>query len=605
MVITSPNQDWVLEHPIERNVIRTYANGLWGYHEYAQWPQPLTPNMYHVACIPRPRTVDALPPIVWVTLQRESDWAPSREAALHAVGFLKEHIRDALSFAASQAIDRFDSFVGRPDHLRSYGQEIRLLLRKCLDTMRRLPTPASVAIALGAHVQRLSLELDGGDYLCLVLSILGAFVHDEHTALRCAKAGLPVWLVQPLTRNIKVWRVVAAEKPPYMCAESSNPPLEYHPEEVAGVVNTSESWLSRMVFAISRQLCSASLPTLTDSHAMISKNITMAEAPPPTRAERPVTYKKTRREFTESPFYRLPAAWKQALRAVGSLPQPVESVVYFYPPPFLLDTVSSETPEPVHQYLHSLVRIRAFCRWQLLDLTVSGRPLTIPSQSGARRCGETIMCRRPLRWRAWRAGSTAPTKKFATKSSIARLCANSAALTSYDASQVHKLAGLAVSSETAARCQLAHEITFRCKVMALDTLMVPRHGWPVMHRWAREAQVSAIWGPPASLLTVIPEVPADIARPWWIQRLAANWQNGEARLRAFVELMSKWAGLPAPLLATLQLSPWNDEQYEWVQIEAVDFYVRTFVSKYHRLPVPPMDYPVASSLTDFPDMHDT
>ncbi|KAI0715494.1 hypothetical protein C8T65DRAFT_738586 [Cerioporus squamosus] len=527
---------------------------------------------------------------------------------------------------------------------------------------------------------------DGGDYSRLVLSVLGAFVHDEHTALQCAKAGLPVWLVQPLTRNIKVWRVIAAEKPPYMCAESSSPPLEYHPEEVAGVVNTSESWLSRMVFAISQQLCSATLPTLTDCRAMISKNITMAEVPPPTRAERPVTYKKTRRggrkskqgtqqgttadtteqrtgsltpnapapsatssgcvdhqahpngasatpapptgqpsrEFTESPFYRLPAAWKQALRAVGSLPQPVESVVYFYPPPFLLATVSSETPEPalyydcevrrdekVHQYLHNLVRIRAFCRWRLLDPTVSGRPLTIAEWRTALWGDYHVQAAAPVARTA--GGQHRANKKFATKSSIARLCANSAALTSYDASQVPKLAGLAVSSETAARCQLvrltlcweAHEINFRCEVMALDALMVLRDDWPVMHRWAREAQVSAIWGAPSSLLTVIPDVPADIARPWWIPRSAVNWQDGEARLRAFLELMSKWAGFPESLLATLQLSPWSAEQYERVQDEAVKFYVRTFVSKYHRLPVPPMDFPVPSSLTDFPDMHDT
>ncbi|RPD52462.1 hypothetical protein L227DRAFT_514772 [Lentinus tigrinus ALCF2SS1-6] len=160
-VITSPNQDWIPEHPIERSVIRTYANGLWGFHEYSRWPQPITPNMYHIACIPRPRSDEHLPSILWLELRPDSDWVGSPSSALRGVGFLKEHIRDALSFAACQAIERSDTLVGGPDHLRTYGQDLRLVLRQCLDSVRRLPAPAGVAIALGAHIQRLSLELLG------------------------------------------------------------------------------------------------------------------------------------------------------------------------------------------------------------------------------------------------------------------------------------------------------------------------------------------------------------------------------------------------------------------------------------------------------------
>lgn len=698
-IITSPNQDWIPEHPIERTVIRTYANGLWGYHEYSRWAQPLTPNMYHVACIPRPHSASEVPSILWVVLRHETDWLASSTSALKGVGFLKDHIREPLRSAASQAIAAFDTVMGGPDHLRAYGQELRLVLRQCVDSIQRLPTPPGVAIALGAHIQRLSLELfgirmylrevlprmlDGGDHSRLVLPVLGAFVYDEDTALRCARAGLPTWVLQPLTRSIKVWRIVATERPSYVCVERSVPPLEYNPDEIAGVVNASASWLSRMVFAISRQLCSATLPALTDARIMQSKALVMKEAPPPTKAERSVTYKDIRRggkkrkrpegdlgapsgsnlatgrlvacapdtgapsatvdhqsgsnrarpdgppatgqpsrEFDENPFYRVPDAWCKALREVGSLPQPTQSVVYFYPPPFLLDGVSSHTPEPciywecvvrrdekIHRYLHNLVRIRPFCRWRLLDPTVSGRPLTIAEWRTVLWGDYHVQPEPPLARTA--GGQHRANKKHATKAAVARLCANSAALTSYDPVGVYRLAGLAVCKDTAARdllvrlvlCWEAHEINFRCEVMALDALMVPRHDWPIMHRWAREARISAIWGPPSSLVTVIPDVPSDMSRPWWFRSSDPRWLEGEPRLRAFVEVMSTWPGCPELLLAQLAISPWNHEQYEDVQNEAVVYYVQTFVSKYHRLPMVPIDYPLDYDPADFPDLHE-
>ncbi|TFK87313.1 hypothetical protein K466DRAFT_491098 [Polyporus arcularius HHB13444] len=652
-IITTPNQDWIPEHPIERTVIKTYANGLWGYHEYSRWPQPLTPNMYHVAFIPRPRSVEILPAIVWLSLSPESDWEPAPGAGMRGVGFLKPSIRDELSIAAATVISRYDMLVGGPDHLRAYGQELRVVLKHCVSSVHRLPTPAGVAIALGAHVQRLSLELagictylrevlprmqSGSDHSRLILPVLGAFVHDETTALRCAKAGLPTWLLQPLTLKIRVWRVVAMERPSYLCTQTSDPPLEYMPDEVAGVVNTSTSWLSRMVFAVSRELCSATLPTLSDARGMTSKVIALPEAPPPTKAERSAGYKRVRRggkktknevpdggsvthpgressahpsrEHIESPFYRLPEVWRTTLQEVGSLPQPRESVLYFYPPPFLLDTVSSDAQVPtllyacvprldakVDQYLHNLVRIRAFCRRRLLDPTMSAKPLTI---------GEW----RTVLWGEYRAPGDVPvartaanqhraTKKHNIKVAVARMCANSAALPSYDPGAAPVLAGLAVRREDATQnwlvrlclCWEAHEINFRCELMALDALMVPRDNWPIMHRWAREARVSEVWGPPASLLTVIPDVPSEITRPWWVNSYRPHWKSGEERLRAFVGVMSTWKDFPEELLGKLEKVSWDNMEYDQVQREAARFYVRTFISRYHRLPIVPIDYP--------------
>lgn len=49
LVITSPNQDYVPEYPVERRIVKTYSDGLWGVNEYSRWPQEITTGMWHIA----------------------------------------------------------------------------------------------------------------------------------------------------------------------------------------------------------------------------------------------------------------------------------------------------------------------------------------------------------------------------------------------------------------------------------------------------------------------------------------------------------------------------------------------------------------------------
>ena len=687
-VITSPNQDWVPEHPVERSVIRTYVNGLWGFHEYSRWPQPLTDNMWHVACIPVPGSMDVLPEVAWLTLSPDRDWVADDGCSVKGVGSLKRSIRKDLSQCAEQAIHVFDTCFGGPEHQRAYGQELRIVLRNCVDTMNRMPARPAIAVALGAHVQRLSLELVGlqtylrevfprivsqGDFSQGFLPVLGVFVHDEHAALRWTRAGVPTWLLQPLTRGLKVWKVVRAERPRFLVENESTPRLEYNPDELGGVVNTSGGWLSRMVFAVSRQLCAATLAPLTEHQALTSKTIVMAAAPPPARPDRSTVPKRTRRagmkskkvevmssrhagtslrldatvsatgapgissvsnsaqdqaataivprrppptgqpfrEYTPSPFFAIPPSWTRALQEVGSLASPSQSVTYFYPPPFLLDTLSSvahaPTPpltdhparrdEKVHQYLHNLVRIRGFCRLRLLDPTISGRPMTI-SEWRAALWGD-YQVRAPPSAERTAAKQRRVEKQYEVKNVVSRLCAQSAALRSYDAREVHRFGAVVVSKEAAAhdlRVRLgllweSHEVNFRCELVALDTLMVPRTGWPLIHCWAREAQLAGVWGPPSSLVRVIPDTFQELERPWWVESVDENWERGERGLRVFVDIMSRWRDFPDRLLALSLKGRWDTNDYQSAQIMAVRFYIQCFIQQYHRLPITPMIYP--------------
>ncbi len=78
------------------------------------------------------------------------------------------------------------------------------------------------------------------------------------------------------------------------------------------------------------------------------------------------------KSYVPSPFYDLAACWQRALSSASPVPRAATSALYFYPPPFLLDTVSTiaalpdDCPHPesarsdekTHRYLHNLVRIR-------------------------------------------------------------------------------------------------------------------------------------------------------------------------------------------------------------------------------------------------------
>ncbi|KAH9910932.1 uncharacterized protein BXZ73DRAFT_1567, partial [Epithele typhae] len=156
-VITSPNQDWVPAHPVERRVVRTFSDGLWGEHEYSRWPQPMIRNMWHLGCIPSLRHPQPdIPPAVWTLLSPSRDWAEDVNVGVPGLGFLLPDIRSHLCQAAEYATSKFMTIVGVPPHRISYGEQLCLVLRQCLERMMRLPSDAVVSIAVGAHIQRVT-----------------------------------------------------------------------------------------------------------------------------------------------------------------------------------------------------------------------------------------------------------------------------------------------------------------------------------------------------------------------------------------------------------------------------------------------------------------
>lgn len=693
LVITSPNQDYVPEYPTERRIIKTYSDGLWGVREYSRWPQELVTGMWHIACIPIRGKCD-LPVVLWRNLRPEEDWYEDRRAGVLSLGYLHRPIVEELNTAVELVVAAFRSIPGLSGERRVLGDQLCLMLRQCAGRMTRLPSRPGIAVAVGAHVQRLCLELAGlrtylqvvaprieapRDFSGDVLPVLGTFVHEGSAAQTCTRVGLPTWFLQPITAHIKVWRVVRAQGPYDLSSQESQPPIFHHPTVRAGVMNLTGNWLATMVQGVSLQLCSTtpiSLPTspmggepandreMKRARAMelpvVTKTLDLpaapAELPDPARAkkkprprggkknkprdaavhDRPPTTSAPDRHadasertaapkapsppslvFCRSPFFRPPEPWIRALRKVGKLHQPKQAVLYFYPPPFLLDTVSTRTTLPdrfappeiirkdekVHRYLHNLVRIRHFCRVRLLDPTIPGDPLTITDWRDALWGDYMIKEEPPV---TGSEGDVRRTKRrYDGKNEISRLFSGIATMRAYSEEDKPTLAWLAVSKDVAAvdprvRYYLlweAHEISWRCELLALDQVMVPRDGWPVMHRWEREADVSAVWGERSGVIGVLPHLARDVHRFWWTEKTDPHWKSCLPPLQAFLALMSRWRDYPSRLRdMPRDADDWTSDDFEAAQGEAVQYYVETFVKHFSRLPTCPFRFPVKHKL---------
>ncbi len=310
-----------------------------------------------------------------------------------------------------------------------------------------------------------------------------------------------------------------------------------------------------------------------------------------------------RQHYPSSLLDHIPA-WTEALAGVSPLPQPSKSVKYFFPPPWLLDRLVGYpvSSDKLTRYVHHWITIRKFCRLRLFDRTLAGRPLTISEWRDAlwgdySLDGQTDSDN--LQPSTSTAGRDRLKRRHQLKQSLRELFCNVAALPSYDSTASPAFGRVAVSLDTISNDMSLHsrvvwelhETNWRCELLALDAVMVGSHDWPEMRRWAREAHISEVWGPPRSGLNVVPDVDSADDR-LWPDTADADWAQGRQPLRALVDLLSRWQGCPA----SLQLSPdhldtCGREEYGRIQRAAFAFYVRTFVDVFERLPIPPVRRP--------------
>ncbi|RDX49594.1 hypothetical protein OH76DRAFT_1455825 [Lentinus brumalis] len=677
MVITSPNMDYVPAYPVETTIVHTYADGMWGQHEYSRFPQPFVRGRWHLACIPARPCPPDVPAALWNRLSAK-DWREDTSIGFSGLGHMTAELQEDLDHAAAVAIRRYEEY-DVPDNVRAYGNMLVLILRQVLDRMRHLPAAPSVAIAVAAHVQRVALELCGlrtyaevlvprtessVDFSARVLPVVGGFAREASDAALFTRVGVPTWYLQPLTHQLGVWRVV--ESQPWFASvsrEEMNPPIYQSLASMVGVGNLTGNWQQSMLLAVSKQVAGSHLaalafaevpevpreespmkrPRLEDDgeglHLLMRSSTSAPVAHDPKKSRRRRKRGKGQPPTPDSPEAAvgtsassalplhpsksyIPSAWfddysvwEKALKAVSPVARPRASALYFYPPPFLLDAVSSIAPldpsapyparartdEKIHRYLHNFARIRRFLCIRLFDPSLSHEPLTIAEWRAAL-WGDYLI--RDYTFLPKPKGSPSDVKRIQRlqkeRNEVRRFFSRVAQLRSYREDEPVLWQGAPLPLDGVRDLLLrasvlweCHEINFRAELMALDTLLVHKSTWQEVHRWEREAVVSAVWGPPSTVLSVLPAHNAD-SELRWACKFVADVPHTEAvrTLRNFAKVLMRWPGCPEQVVGVANGGSLSYSDFMQSQAQAVDFYVRQFVEHYSRLPVPPIAFPL-------------
>lgn len=312
-------------------------------------------------------------------------------------------------------------------------------------------------------------------------------------------------------------------------------------------------------------------------------------APEPLQAQQP--HMHPARQFFQSTLLIEPPAWVLALNKASPLRQPRTSVRYFFPPPWMLDSLAGyDVPaDKLSRYLLQWLSIRTFCRMRLFDQTIAGRPLTISEWRDAMwgdyetdNLGEGTSGRAKLRCEA--------------QLNIRRLFGMANALPSYRHDVEPQFGNSAINHEVLAsdggvRARViwdVYETNWRCELLALDALMVGSNDWSELDRWIREGAVAQVWGG-SSGVDVTPD-DKQACRFCWRAPPEDGWETSIPYLEAFVQIMSRWPGCP-PIFWELNGHSVDAERFGDLLMSAVDFYVTTFISKYDRLPSIPVRPP--------------
>ncbi|RPD75699.1 hypothetical protein L226DRAFT_507614 [Lentinus tigrinus ALCF2SS1-7] len=502
------------------------------------------------------------------------------------------------------------------------------------------------------------------DFSNEILPVVGAFAREASDAQNLTRVGVPTWFLQPLTQQLPVWRVV--ESRPWtdrVSGQEMNLPILQRTSTLVGVSNLTGNWQRSMLLTVSKFIAGSHLAPLSlaevpeeeppskrprthvndgaavhlhmgastsDSAAPEKKkrthrgkkrgkglaNKTSQAADPGTANPRPqpsipklAELPHPSKTFTPSPWYDCPSVWERALRAASPVIRTVSSAMYFYPPPFLLDTVPSNAslhsiaPHPeraradekVYRYLHNLARIRRFVRVRIFDPSLSHEPLTIAKWRAAL-WGDYTMKTHPPKPSGMPSDLRRAVRRQDERNGVTRLCSRVGQLRSYRGDESVEWLGTrgnleSIASDPTWRLRLiweSHETNYRAEIMALDTLLVHKSSWLEIQRWEREALVSSIWGRPSSAVTVIPEEQIDMNEfRWGSDELAVD------TVLKFAVVMKRWPECPQGLMDVAAAGRLLPSDFKRIQELVVDFYVRTFVKHYSRLPVPPIAYPLA------------
>ena len=213
--ITTPNKDDVFAPPGSCNV---YArlDGRYGPDDHTQWPQPFSCSTPYLCCIPKREAQEGGDTIMWWNPAYEDFVPTQRHACYIGIGFLPYRELRLMEQCCERLNQRVDEYLNKikPSDAHPVIRPLSVALRRTLNRLRAVAMTRREVLFECRQVQRQWMELRAlMDYIEIyeprmegrvppakeTANVMGCFVHGVHTAERLFSAGIPYWLIRPIS----------------------------------------------------------------------------------------------------------------------------------------------------------------------------------------------------------------------------------------------------------------------------------------------------------------------------------------------------------------------------------------------------------------------
>ena len=213
--ITTPNQNNIYTPP---GSCKVYArlDGRYGPDDHTQWPQPFSHTAPYLCCIPKRKRQATEDSIMWWNPTRE-DFDPMLLQGWNiGIGFLPDHELQSMEQSCerlNQRVEQYRANVDSSNHHPSI-HSFSVNLSRSLGRLRAVALTLKESLFECRQVQRQWMELRAlMDYIEIyepymegrvppantAANVIGCFVHEAQVAEKLFSAGIPYWLIRPLS----------------------------------------------------------------------------------------------------------------------------------------------------------------------------------------------------------------------------------------------------------------------------------------------------------------------------------------------------------------------------------------------------------------------
>ena len=210
--IATPNQDDVFAPPGPCNVYARF-DGRYGPDDHTQWPQPFSHSAPYLCCIPKHEGQAAADSIMWWNPTRQ-DFEPTlRHGWDIGIGFLPYHELQLMGECCerlNQRVAQYQTKINPHPLTHSLSANLHRTLsrlravamtrKEVLFECRQVQHQWMELRALMDHIEIYEPHMDGHiPPSKATANVMGCFVREAHVAERLFSAGVPYWLMRPLS----------------------------------------------------------------------------------------------------------------------------------------------------------------------------------------------------------------------------------------------------------------------------------------------------------------------------------------------------------------------------------------------------------------------